>query len=122
MGNFFTYARNDYELVIQTSKDLEHFLEEEFYCKGKGLHEKLNDFEIQYRNSAIFPNTTWQTIQKDLISPIRYLATIRNKLIHQVDFKKIPDRDVFIQKYEKAQSTLQFLAKQKNPQTSCTIM
>ena len=47
MGNAPSYSSNDYELVIKTSKEMEHLLEEEFHARGKGLHEKVKFFTQQ---------------------------------------------------------------------------
>ena len=47
MGSSQSYSSNDYELVIKTSKELEHFLETEFSAQGKGLHEKISSVQSQ---------------------------------------------------------------------------
>ena len=78
MGNSSStpsHSSNDYELVIKTSKELEYFLELKFKANGKGLHEKINSLP---QDSLPMP----------LIKKMRYLATIRNKLIHERGFGK----------------------------------
>jgi len=40
---------------------------------------------------------------------MRYLATIRNKLVHERGFDAIPDRNTFIQKFESSQEELKKL-------------
>ncbi|KAL4457561.1 hypothetical protein ABPG75_012426 [Micractinium tetrahymenae] len=85
-------TRNDYELVIRASKDLEHVLEVCLGAQGKGLHEKCTSVQ--------------GVIPPDLQRKIRYLATIRNKLVHERDFHHIPDRARFVESYQIAEREL----------------
>ena len=71
---------NDYELVIRASKELEYILEHDFGGTGKGLHERISSSE---------------GLSPKLIRDMRYIATIRNKLIHERGFDAIPDRNMF---------------------------
>ncbi|KAG7361312.1 hypothetical protein IV203_036412 [Nitzschia inconspicua] len=87
----YSHIANDFELAIRSSKDLEHILETEFGAQGKGLHEKISSIET--------------SLPPDLVRNMRYLATIRNKLVHEHDFNKIPERQKFVAKFE--QSTIQ---------------
>ncbi len=96
----FQYSNNDYELVIKTSKELEFFLEQEFRASGKGLHEKISSVQNQLPDS--------------LIKQMRFLATIRNKLIHERGFDKIPDRSTFIASFEKSKEELSLVLKERN--------
>jgi hypothetical protein len=80
------HATNDYELAIKSSKELEHILEVELGAHGKGLHEKISSV------SSALP--------QELIRNMRFLATIRNKLVHEHGFDSIPDRSKFIEKFE----------------------
>ncbi|PSC72633.1 hypothetical protein C2E20_3848 [Micractinium conductrix] len=86
-------TRNDYELVIRSSKDLEYILEAYLGAQGKGLHEKCSSVQ-QYLTPA-------------LVKKIRYLATIRNKLVHERQFHHIPDRPRFVENYQIAERELQ---------------
>jgi hypothetical protein len=95
--SFLTF-KNDYELVIKSSKELEHILEHDFGGRGKGLHEKASSAS----------NLTPQ-----LVKDIRYLVTVRNKLIHECGFDAIPDRDAFIEVFERAVNELDNLPKIK---------
>jgi flagellar biosynthesis chaperone FliJ len=95
------YATNDYELVIKSAKELEDLLEEQFGATGKGLHEKI---------------TTAQDLSPSLQKRLRYLATIRNKLVHDVRFDRIPDRQSFIEAFERAQAELQSLLEARRRQ------
>ncbi|KAK9816479.1 hypothetical protein WJX72_000785 [[Myrmecia] bisecta] len=83
------YSSNDVELVIRASKDLEHLLDTEFGASGKGLHEKITSCGRQ--------------LPDDLIKKMRYLATIRNKLIHEHGVNSIPNRDGFIRSFQESQ-------------------
>jgi hypothetical protein len=80
------HATNDYELAIKSSKELEHILDVEFGAQGKGLHEKISSAS--------------NSLPQELVRNMRYLATIRNKLVHEHKFDGIPDRSKFIQKFE----------------------
>ncbi|KAL6773653.1 hypothetical protein ACKKBG_A21995 [Auxenochlorella protothecoides x Auxenochlorella symbiontica] len=91
-------ASNDYELVCRSSKELEHVLTVGFGAQGKGLHEKATYVE--------------QYLSPDLIRKIRYLATIRNKLVHEYDFNSIPNRQQFLNNFHIAQSELQAALRQ----------
>ncbi len=62
-----------YSLVISASKELENILEAKFQATGKGLHEKVSSVEAQ--------------LPELLIRRIRKIASIRNKLVHEKDFK-----------------------------------
>jgi hypothetical protein len=107
MGISASHSSNDYELVIKSSKDLEYILELEFGAKGKGLHEKISDVDNQ--------------LSTDLIKRMRYLATIRNKLIHERGFDAIPDRSKFIIAYEDSKKEIQTFLKNKKGDSQCII-
>jgi hypothetical protein len=47
------------------------------------------------------------------VTVCRYLATIRNNLVHERDFNKIPDRERFIQNFERSAEELKKLIAQK---------
>jgi hypothetical protein len=88
-----SHATNDYELAIKSSKELEYLLEKEFGAHGKGLHEKISSASSQ--------------ISPKLVKHMRYLATIRNKLVHERGFDAIPDRKSFIRNFEESVKELQ---------------
>jgi hypothetical protein len=101
------YSTNDYELVIKASKELEYFLEAEFHATGKGLHEKITSAQSE--------------LSSDIIKKMRYLATIRNKLIHERGFDAIPDRNKFIASFEASKVELEKIVKARNSNSSCII-
>jgi hypothetical protein len=113
-----THATNDYELAIKSSKELEYILEVEFEAYGKGLHEKITSAASKCPE-----------LSAGLVRNMRYLATIRNKLVHERGFDAIPDRKQFIQKFEASQAELKTMIqyqrtnKRKSPVGSdCIVM
>lgn len=103
------HATNDFELAIKSAKELEYILETEFGGTGKGLHEKI---------SSASP-----ALSDKLVKRMRYLATIRNKLVHERGFDYIPDRPSFISAFEESVKDLnQILEARGRPaQQSCVI-
>jgi hypothetical protein len=67
-----------YKIVIKASKSLEAKLSQ-LGATGKGIHEKVSSIE--------------STLPRELISYLRRVATIRNKLIHEDGFE-LSDRDL----------------------------
>lgn len=110
MGNSSsTYSSNDYELVIKTSKEIEYILEAEFKATGKGLHEKVTSVSSQ--------------LTPKLCKRLRFLATIRNRLIHERGFDAIPDRDGFIAAFEESKAEIAAVLQERNSKFaySCVI-
>lgn len=109
-----TYASNHYELAIKTSKDLEHLLEQEWGAEGKGLHEKIS--WVQQHSNPPLP--------EDLVRRMRFLATVRNKLIHDVTYNRIEDRERFIKAYEQSKREIRevLVRRGKKPSSDCVIM
>ncbi|CAK4609376.1 unnamed protein product [Aphanomyces euteiches] len=101
---------NDYELVIKCSKELEYILEASFGAQGKGLHEKISAASSQ--------------LSPQLVKQMRFLATIRNRLIHERGFDRIPDRERFIQQFEQAANELNQLVQARGGTggSSCAVM
>jgi len=110
MGNASSaYSSNDYELVIKTSKEIEYILEAEFHATGKGLHEKVTSVSSQ--------------LTPKLCKRLRFLATIRNRLIHERGFDAIPDRNNFIAAFEESKSEIATVLQERNSQHtfSCVV-
>lgn len=91
---------SDYELVITRSKKLEAILENQFGATGKGLHQKVGSVQAQ--------------LPDPLVKRLRYIATLRNKLVHEDDFTRLDDRQGFIQAADRAEQEL--LALQRTPE------
>ncbi|RLN58806.1 hypothetical protein BBJ28_00004418 [Nothophytophthora sp. Chile5] len=98
-GKGFVYSENDYQLAIETSKELEYVLEKEFGAFGGGLHEKVSSVE------SALPVPTMRSI--------RYIATLRNKLIHDREMRALPDRKQFIKKFDDSMEELRVLIDKK---------
>jgi hypothetical protein len=81
-------AHCDTELVIHSAKELEFILETSFGAHGKGLHEKISS--VQNR------------LPPALVKRMRFLATIRNRLVHERGFTEIPDRAGFLEAFDAA--------------------
>ncbi|KAF0686703.1 Aste57867_21545 [Aphanomyces stellatus] len=110
-GSKYVHSNNDYELVIKCSKELEYILEVEFGGTGKGLHEKISSVD--------------RKISPQLAKQMRFLATIRNKLIHERGFDRIPDRERFIQQFEDAAKELEDIVKARGASggsSNCILM
>jgi len=90
----FLRCDNDYELVIKSAKELEFLLEDSFGAHGKGLHEKISSAS---------------GLSSQLVRDMRFLATIRNKLIHERGFDHIPDRAAFIEVFTRSVLELETL-------------
>ena len=66
---------NELELakIISFTRELESILKEKFQAKGKGLHTYIDSIENK--------------LDERLVKDLRYLATIRNKSMHESSFK-----------------------------------
>ena len=73
---------SDIEVVIKYTKRLETILEDRFGATGRGLHEKIT--------------CVGGKLPPDTVKKLRYIATIRNKLMHDDSYKQIDDRKEFI--------------------------
>lgn len=60
------------ETAVKASKEIESLLEARFGATGRGLHEKLESVQAQ--------------IPKEIARKARFIATIRNKLVHEHGF------------------------------------
>ncbi|HNS44429.1 MAG TPA: hypothetical protein PKH37_04290 [Alphaproteobacteria bacterium] len=60
------------DAIIKASKSLETLLVRKFNASGKGLHEKVSSIESK--------------LSSDLIAMLRFVATIRNKALHEDNF------------------------------------
>ena len=67
----------DYELVIGRCKRLEKMLEARLGASGRGLHEKTSSVEGK--------------LTPGLVKRLRFIATVRNKLVHEDAGNRIED-------------------------------
>ena len=105
--------KNDFELVIRATKDLEYMLESEFDApagKTIGLHDKISHAEENFG------------LSKETVKKMRYLVTIRNKLVHEKGYNSLPDRKAFAKSFDSVECELkEVLAKRGKQSSSCII-
>ena len=112
MGAGQSIARypNDFELVIRATKELEflletmletHFLPPLTVSQDKtiGLHDKIS--------MARLPNG--QPLPDDAIRKMRFLVTLRNKIVHDHECNSIPDRPRFVKDFDEVEASLRAL-------------
>ncbi|CAJ1926272.1 unnamed protein product [Cylindrotheca closterium] len=109
--NSYLQYKNDFELVIRATKDLEHLLETQFGApngKTVGLHDKITHAE--------------QTagLSNDTVRKMRRLVTIRNRMVHEHGFNALPDRTQFAKSYDSVEQELKDVLKNRNG-SSCVI-
>jgi hypothetical protein len=83
---------SDIELAITRTKALESLLEQALGATGKGLHDKVTS--VQDRLSP------------SLVKKLRLVATVRNKIVHESDYKEISDRAQFLRACDEAEGEL----------------
>lgn len=72
---------SDIDLAVRSSKRIESALVRILNARGKGLHEKLSSVE--------------KKLPVSLVKRIRYIATVRNKMVHEDTYRKMDDRGSF---------------------------
>lgn len=60
------------EQAVKLSRRLETLLEQKYHATGKGLHEKTSSVEAK--------------LPTDLVKSLRYIATMRNSVVHEEGF------------------------------------
>ncbi|WP_087020539.1 DUF4145 domain-containing protein [Thaumasiovibrio subtropicus] len=63
----------DIDWVVKRSRRIEALLKQHYHAEGKGLHELITSCE--------------ERLPHDLIPQLRFIATIRNKTVHEDGFK-----------------------------------
>lgn len=92
LGLKAVHTMSDIELAITRTKSLESFIEQALGATGKGLHEKVSS--VQDR------------LQPALVKKLRFIATVRNKIVHEASYEKIDDRARFIAACDEADAEL----------------
>ncbi|GAL37897.1 hypothetical protein JCM19240_102 [Vibrio maritimus] len=64
---------SDIESVVVRTRRLEKLLRQQYRADGKGLHQLVTSCE--------------ERLPHDVVSKLRYIATIRNKIVHEDDFE-----------------------------------
>lgn len=86
---------SDIELAVSRVKALESLLEQALGATGKGLHEKVSS--VQDR------------LAPALVKKLRFVATVRNKIVHEADYQRIDDREGFARACDEAEAELNAL-------------
>lgn len=86
---------NHYELVVKRSKQLEHLLATSFGAAGRGLHEKTSSIA--------------EFLPAPLVRKLRFIATVRNGLVHDITIDHLDDEQGFDKTCEDAEQQLQAL-------------
>ncbi len=71
---------SDIEEVVKRTRRIEKLLRIQYHADGKGLHQLITSCE--------------ERLPHDVINKLRYVATIRNKVVHEEDFQ-LDDRQSF---------------------------
>lgn len=83
---------SDIELAVTRTKQLESLLEQALGATGKGLHEKVSSVEGR--------------LSQPLVKKLRFIATIRNKIVHESNYETIDDRSGFTRACDEAETEL----------------
>lgn len=86
---------SDIALAITRVKALESLLEQ-IGATGRGLHEKVTSVHDK--------------LSPALVKKLRFIATVRNKIVHESDYQQIDDRDGFLRACEEAEAELRAMA------------
>jgi len=92
-------CKNDFELVVRATKELEHLLETHFNApsgKQVGLHDKISAART----------SNGQTLSQGTIKRMRFLVTIRNALVHDREVNAIPNRPDFVRGWKEVEAEL----------------
>lgn len=80
--------KDDESIMICISREIESRLEKWFDAEGRGLNERL-DFVLAKGE---------MDIPERLVKDIRFIATIRNKVVHDTAAARMPERKVLLEK------------------------
>ena len=83
---------SDIDTAVRWSKKLEAVLKTRFGATGRGLHEKVSSVESK--------------LDAQTVRDLRFVATIRNKLLHDDTYDRIDDRRAFRAKARRAAKSL----------------
>ncbi|SKA10256.1 Uncharacterised protein [Vibrio cincinnatiensis] len=71
---------SEIEQVVLRTRRLETLLRQQYHAQGKGLHQLISSCE--------------ERLPHNIIKKLRYVATIRNKIVHE-DHYHLEDRNAF---------------------------
>lgn len=73
---------SDIESVVLQTRRIEKLLRQQYRADGKGLHQLITSCE--------------ERLPHDVVGKLRYIATIRNKIVHEDDYQ-LDDKRGFMQ-------------------------
>jgi hypothetical protein len=86
---------SDVELAVTRAKGLESLLEQAG-ASGRGLHEKVTSVQAR--------------LGPALVRKLRFVATVRNKIVHEASYQRIDDRPGFVRACDEAEAELRALS------------
>lgn len=101
---------SDIDLAVRRSKRLESRLRRYFRVEGRGLHQLVD--AAKAKNALPLP----------LVKKLRFIATVRNRIVHDVDYTRIDDRGAFITACDEAEQELDELAGPRDTWTTTIIV
>lgn len=101
---------SDIDLAVRRSKRLENRLRRNFRVDGRGLHALID--AAKAKNALPTP----------LVKKLRFVATIRNKIVHDADYTRIEDRRAFVAACDEAERELDEMAGPRDTWTSTIIV
>ncbi len=72
---------SDIERVVVRTRRLEKLLRSQYHADGQGLHQLISSCE--------------ERLPHDVISKLRYIATVRNKIVHEDSYQLDNKRQFF---------------------------
>ena len=84
---------SDLDLAVRRSKRLERRLRDGLGATGKGLHELTSSVE--------------KKLPADAVRKLRFVATLRNKLVHDLDYERLDDRAGFVAACDEAEREIE---------------
>ncbi len=102
--SFINTTKNDFELVVRASKELEHLLKTEFGAGAANSDGRPCGLQGLIETACV-PGTR-QPLPESLRRKMRLLGTVRNKLVHNYAYNAIEGRQVFIEAFVSAEAEL----------------
>ncbi len=82
---------SEIEKVVIRTRKLEHLLRVQYHAEGRGLHQLISSCENR--------------LPHNVIKKLRYIATVRNKLLHETDYQ-LDDCEAFLDAYDECMKEL----------------
>jgi hypothetical protein len=92
----------DIEVVVLKAKHIEHRLAHAFGAHGRGLHEKITSVAQHFSASEV--------------QHFRYVATIRNRMMHDIDYNCLEHRERFLHACAAIDQAIDAILHRREPQ------